>query len=170
MGCDVEGDQDVDCPSRVGGRWLQVAGAAALLLGGCAAPARMPPKSSVESVSAQPSYTPMAFGPAERRAARQVATATMRTYARPGRDPHTWWDALRPHLSAAAQTAYAGTDPAVILARRLTGPAVLTPASLPALARVAVPTDAGSYLLLLSRSPGQPWVVERITPPEAEVR
>ena len=64
-------------------------------------------------------------------------------------------------LSAAAQTAYAGTDPGVIPARRITGPATVTPASLPALARVAVPTDAGIYLVLLSRTPGQPWVVER---------
>lgn len=90
----------------------------------------------------------------------------MRAYARPGRRPHAWWAALRPHLSAAAQAVYAGTDPRQVLARRITGPASLTPACLPAVARVAVPTDAGIYLLLLIRSAGQPWAVERITAPE----
>lgn len=90
----------------------------------------------------------------------------MRAYARPGRSPQAWWAALRPHLSAGAQAAYTGTDPSQVPARRITGPASLTPASLPALARVAVPTDAGIYLVLLTRTPGQQWSVERITPPE----
>lgn len=108
----------------------------------------------------------MAFGHTERAAARRQATDTMRVYAQPDLGANAWWADVSPHLSAAAQTAYAGTDPAVIPARRITGPATVTPASLPALARVAVPTDAGIYLVLLSRTPGQQWVVERITPPE----
>lgn len=90
----------------------------------------------------------------------------MRDYVQTQRHPRTWWTALEPHLSAAARKDYAGTDPATIGAERLTGPATVTPASLPALARVAVPTNTGSYLLLLSRQPGQQWVVERILPPE----
>ena len=108
----------------------------------------------------------MALGPVEREAARRAARATMQAYARPGASPRAWWKQLRPHLSGSAQAAYAGTDPAVIPARAVTGPAALTPASLPALARVAVPTDAGIYLVLLRRSPGQPWAVERIVAPE----
>ena len=90
----------------------------------------------------------------------------MRAYARPDRSPRAWWKQLRPHLSSTAQAAYARTDPAVIPARAVTGPASLTPASLPALARVAVPTDAGIYLVILRRSPGQPWTAERIAAPE----
>ena len=108
----------------------------------------------------------MAFGHTEQVAARGQATETMRAYAQPEVGANAWWAEVSPHLSAAAQTAYAGTDPGVIPARRITGPATVTPASLPALARVAVPTDAGIYLVLLSRTPGQQWVVERITPPE----
>jgi len=118
------------------------------------------------SAQPQPSYSPLTFQAADRAAARQQALAAMRAYARPHRSPKTWWAGLAPHLSAAAQSDYTGTDPSQILAARITGPATLTPASLPALARVAVPTDAGIYLVLLARSPGQGWTVERITPPE----
>ncbi len=91
----------------------------------------------------------------------------MRDYLRTQRSPHAWWAALEPHLSADARRDYAGTDPATIAAARLTGPATVTPASLRSLARVAVPTNNGSYLLLLSPSGGQRWVVERIVAPEA---
>ena len=126
----------------------------------------MPTAGLALPASRQPGYTPLALGPAERAAARRAARATMRAYARPQARPRAWWKQLRPHLSGAAQAAYAGTDPAVIPARAVTGPASLTPASLPALARVAVPTDAGIYLVLLRRSPGQPWTVERIVAPE----
>ena len=90
----------------------------------------------------------------------------MTAYTRTARSPAAWWAALAPHLSAAARADYTGTYPSQVLASRVTGPATLTPASLPALARVAVPTDAGIYLVLLSRSPGHAWTVERITAPE----
>ncbi len=89
---------------------------------------------------------------------------------RTGRRSHAWWAAFEPRLSADARRDYAGTDPATIGAARLAGPATVTPASLSALARVAVPTTTGSYLLLLSPSGGQRWVVERIVAPEAVSR
>ncbi len=94
----------------------------------------------------------------------------MRDYLHTRRRPHAWWAALQPHLSANARRDYAGTDPATIGAARLTGPATVTPASLPALARVTVPTTTGGYLLLLTPSGGQRWVVERIMAPEAVSR
>lgn len=96
-----------------------------------------------------------------------TATAAMTTFARPALDEPTWWAQLRPLLSPAAAAAYAGTDPANVPARSVTGPGTLTDDSSTYLAPVAVPTDVGSYLVLLSRAgQGSPWLVERFTPPE----
>lgn len=125
------------------------------------------PTPGTAPASPPPTYSPLALDDAERSAARRTAAAAMRAYARPDRRPQAWWQALRPHLSASAQLAYAGTDPATIPVRAITGPATLTPASLPAVARVAVPTSNGSYLLLLTRSVHRrDWLVTRIVAPE----
>lgn len=133
----------------------------------CSTPGPVPQQGgAVENHVPQPSYTPLTLGPEEQAAARSQAYAVLRAFARPELGPRAWWKGLRPHLSASAQNDYVGTDPARVPARRITGPARLTPASLPALARVAVPTDAGIYLVLLSRTPGQPWTVQRLTAPE----
>lgn len=137
-----------------------------ILLTGCTPPSTEPagPIGSAAPPSASSDLTLL---PSDRLAARRAATAAMRDYLRTQRSPHAWWAALEPHLSADARRDYAGTDPATIAAARLTGPATVTPASLRSLARVAVPTNNGSYLLLLSPSGGQRWVVERIVAPEA---
>jgi hypothetical protein len=52
--------------------------------------------------------------------------------------------------------------------RGVTGPGHLAPSSTAEVARVAVPTDIGVYLVILSRTGDEPttWRVERITPPE----
>lgn len=92
----------------------------------------------------------------------------MTRYARPHLTAPRWWQGLSPLLSPAARTAYTATDPARITVRTVTGPATLTPSSLPALARVSVPTDVGAYLVVLSRTPHAPgWRVERFLAPEA---
>jgi hypothetical protein len=91
----------------------------------------------------------------------------MTAYARPDLSARAWWAGLRPYLTADAQAAYAGTDPRAITVTGVTGPARLTPASSPSLARVAIPTSAGSYLLLLTRSVHRrDWLVTRIVTPE----
>ena len=91
----------------------------------------------------------------------------MTAYARPDLSARAWWAGLRPYLTADAQTAYAGTDPGAIPVTGVTGPARLTPASSPALARVAIPTRNGSYLLLLTRGVHRrDWLVTRIVAPE----
>ncbi len=136
-----------------------------IALTGCThAPSAPTPFTS--ATTPQPASPASDLSPEDRAAARRVAVAAMRDYLQTQQRPHAWWAALEPHLSAAAREDYAGTDPATIGARRITGPATVTPASLPALARVAVPTDTGSYLLLLGRQPSQQWAVERILPPE----
>ena len=139
-----------------------------LTLAGCGAPGPSGGQVTGAGVPApaHSPYTPLGLGPAERRAARRTGHAALRAYTRPRRTPARWWQGVRPYLSADARLAYAGTDPVTIAARAVIGPARLTPASLPALARVAVPTDTGLYLVLLSRSPGRPWSVERLIAPE----
>jgi hypothetical protein len=62
-----------------------------------------------------------------------------------------------------------GVDPGHVPATRVVGPAVSVPMPTDRLATVRVPTDAGVYEVLLSRSPQQPvWVVERITSPQGQ--
>lgn len=96
-----------------------------------------------------------------------AATAAMSAFAQPAVDETTWWAELAPLLSPAAAAAYAGTDPANVPAQAVTGAARLTDDSSTYLAPVAVPTDVGAYLVLLSREGGgSPWLVERLTPPE----
>lgn len=91
----------------------------------------------------------------------------MSAYARPQAGPARWWRGLSSLLSPAARIAYTGTDPATIPVRSVTGPATMAPSSLPALARVSVPTDVGAYLVVLSRTPQAPgWLVERFVAPE----
>jgi hypothetical protein len=91
----------------------------------------------------------------------------MRAFARPDVASDAWWEELEPLLSPAAAAAYAGTDPANVPARAVTGPARLVGEDSAYLAPVAVPTDVGAYQVLLSRAGhGSPWRVERFTPPE----
>ena len=90
----------------------------------------------------------------------------MTTFTDHRADADSWWADLEPALSAQAAADYAGTDPAAVPARAVTGTAVLVDDSSAYLASVEVPTDAGAYEVLLSRAgAGAPWLVERLTPP-----
>lgn len=103
-----------------------------------------------------------------RAAAVATATAVMTAYARPALDPDTWWGEFSGFLSPAAQQDYQWVQPASIAATTVgPGPAALVDESSVYLARVEVPTDAGTYRVLLSRQDGPtPWLVERVEPPE----
>lgn len=101
----------------------------------------------------------------------QAATAAMTAFARPQLDATRWWAELSPLLTPAAAVAYQGTDPAEVPARAVTAPGALVDDTSTYLAGVQVPTDAGPYLVLLSRDgAGAPWLVERLTPPAAAGR
>ena len=90
----------------------------------------------------------------------------MTAFARPTRPYEDWWADLAPLLSEQAQQDYSFVDPANIPVSALTGDPVLVGESSAFLARVEVPTDAGVYELLLSRTDATaPWVGESITPP-----
>lgn len=105
---------------------------------------------------------------ASRKAATDAATKAMTLFARREVPAQRWLDDLAPLLTPPAAQAYAGTDPAKVPPAKVTGRASITPASVSRLARVAVPTDAGVYLVILSRNATDPrWLIERITPPES---
>ena len=57
-------------------------------------------------------------------------------------------------------------DPAEVPPREITGPGVITDDSSPYLAWVDVPTDVGTYAVLLVRTAADTaWLTERIVPP-----
>lgn len=172
--------------------------ALALLLGACTGPTERPaptgPATSPPAATAprptasagppllEPTATPMdapEAGPtgapapvwddASRASAADLASRAMTAYARPAADPAQWWTDLSALLSPGARGDYQWVDPAAVAATAVTGPARVVEEPSVYLARVAVPTDAGEYVLLLSRQDGPtPWSVERIDPP-AEV-
>ena len=106
------------------------------------------------------------WDPASRAAVSAAAAAALTAFAHPDLSYEQWWTALRPHLSAAAQVDYAYVDPASVPAKAVTGAAQIVDESSAYVAGVQVPTDVGTYTLVLSRVDGTaPWLTERITPP-----
>jgi len=101
------------------------------------------------------------------RDAQATAAAAMQAFARHDLPTPLWWAGLAPLLSPTAVQAYQGVDPVNVPAHQVSGVAYPTgDTGTPYLARVAVPTDAGDYVVLLSRTgQGQRWLVERLTPP-----
>ena len=96
----------------------------------------------------------------------EAAGVALELFARPTLEYAAWWDALAPVLSAQARLDYAGTDPAQVPAGEVTGSPEVLEASSPLVVSVGVPTDVGVYTVVLSRTgAGQPWLVERLTPP-----
>ena len=102
-------------------------------------------------------------------AALAAGAAAVTAFARPDLPAERWWSDLQPLLSPAAVEAYAGTDPAEVPARAVTGPPWQGESDSPYLALTFVPTDVGDYAVLLVRDGGgAPWLVERITLVPAE--
>jgi hypothetical protein len=97
-------------------------------------------------------------------AATTTADTAMRLYARPTIDAGAWIAALDPFLTQNAAATLDGTDPTSIPADSLTGPASVSPASTAEGALVSVPTNAGTYQLLLLRD-ASGWLIDTITPP-----
>lgn len=100
-----------------------------------------------------------------------VAESTMTAFITTEQDPQSWWDAFSATLTADARQLWAYTDPRLVPATELTGPAAVTSAPSSTQVFVTVPTDAGDYALQLVRhvEPGAgqgPWQVQEIRPPE----
>lgn len=104
---------------------------------------------------------------ASRRAAIDTATAAMRAFAQPDLDYDTWWNKLYPLLTQQAQQDYAYVVPANIPVREVTGNGELVDTESAYVGHVEVPTDVGTYTVLVIRADGaSPWLVSRFTPPE----
>lgn len=117
----------------------------------------------------QEPYTVPSWDAESRQSAVDAATAAMRAFARPGLDAKTWWAELEPHLTDQAAQDYAYVDPAAVPARKVTGRAQLVDDTSAYVAVVEVPTNIGAYRLILSRQDaGDPWGVDRFTPPEGQ--
>lgn len=102
-----------------------------------------------------------------RKSAIAAADAAMRAYARPDLGLDAWWAALQPLLDQKATADYAYMDPSRIVASSITGPAVITDESSGYVAYVDVPTNAGTYSLILSRADAEaPWLASRFIVPE----
>jgi uncharacterized protein YceK len=119
-------------------------------------------ESSDDSSSQARPTEPLSAAAATRAAT--TATTLMRLYARPGVDADAWLNALYPFLTQGAAAALAHTDPVTIPAHTVTANPTLLPVSTADGAVVDVPTDAGTYRVLLLRSGGG-WAADQITPP-----
>jgi hypothetical protein len=163
--------------------YLVIVATALLTLGGCGAspsvtttgrptpsgvtsPAVSPTSARPGDSSTQQSQSTRPLSPAAASAAAKTATAVMSFYARPSANAQAWIEGLGPYLSQDAAAAFADTDPATIPAHQVTGTAQVLSASTAGGALIDVPTDAGTYQLLLLKS-GSGWLVDQITPPKS---
>lgn len=117
---------------------------------------------ALEPVGAEPVWDADA-----RSAATGSAVAVVTAFCHSDLSPADWWAALAPTLSEQAQIDYRYVDPANVPAATVTGAAVLADDTSPVVAVVDVPTDLGTFTVILTRAgDGAPWLAERITPPE----
>lgn len=127
------------------------------------APAGVIDEHTGETIQPQPAPT---WDAAAQTAATDAAQTAMTAFARPTLDYDTWWSDLSPLLTQQAQQDYSYVDPANVPASIVTGPGVLVDETSAYVALVEVPTDAGTYTLVLTRdSAAAPWLTSRFTPP-----
>lgn len=117
-----------------------------------------------ETITARPVPT---WDEQSRAAAVEAAQAAMNAFARPSLDYTTWWAELSPLLTQQAQQDYSYVDPANVPATAVTGPGTVVDETSAYVASVEVPTDVGTYTLVLTRADAaSPWLASRFTPPE----
>lgn len=97
----------------------------------------------------------------------KAAETAMKAFARPSLDQKTWWADVQPLLTQQASADYSYVQPASIPANKVTGAGKLVDDSSAYVGVVEVPSNAGTYTLILNRSAANaPWKVSRFTPPE----
>lgn len=100
----------------------------------------------------------------------EAASAFMKAFARPtSAGSAQWWERVRPLLSVQARQDFLGADPTQVPFTRITGSASRVEledaeGSQGLVVLVAVPTDAGLYVVHLVPGP-RGWLVSRVTAP-----
>lgn len=107
---------------------------------------------------------------ASRGSAARAGSAVVARFARPVRgDGRQWWAALEPLLTPRARVDFASVDPRNVPLTAVTGRAHLVDESSAYVAKVMVPTDAGAYLVVLSRTgAGAAWLADDLVPPDRQ--
>lgn len=105
---------------------------------------------------------------ASRAAAITHADAVMVAFAQPTLAYEAWWAQLSPLMSPEGQEKYSAVDPANIPVSQVLGSGMSVDEFTPYIARIAIPTDVGTYVVVLSRESADPasWRGETITPPQ----
>lgn len=112
-------------------------------------------------------HAPATWSEADRQEVVAAAEQALATFGRPQLPYDVWWAELEPLLSQKAAQDYANVDPANVPVQLITGPGKIVDDTSAYVAQVAVPTNAGEYILLMMRKQGgDPWLVERFQPPE----
>jgi len=107
-----------------------------------------------------------AWDDAQRSKAVAAAEKALTAFARPDLSSTDWWAALSPLLTPQAQLDYQSVDPANIPAHKVTGAGTIVDESSTYVVSIAVPSDAGTYTIILTRRDGaSPWLASRFTPP-----
>lgn len=128
------------------------------------APAGAIDEDTGETITARPVPT---WDQQSRAAVVEAAQTAMAAFARPSLDYDTWWAELSPLLTQQAQQDYSYVDPANVPAAAVTGTGTLVDETSAYVANVQVPTDVGTYTLVLTRvDAASPWLASRFTPPE----
>lgn len=93
------------------------------------------------------------------------ATGFVAAWARPDLPGGQWWAGISGFVATSAAAGFRSTDPTMVPATAVTGPAAVVGTATGAQVSVAVPTDAGTQLVTLARSSDQsPWLVTAIAP------
>lgn len=113
-----------------------------------------------------PTEAPPEWDEAAQREAADRAVAFMRAFARPDLSAEEWHAGIAGFMSDQGAEMFAYVDPANVPASQVTGePEVLEEESTGTLAQLHVPTDAGTYLVTLTRvNQGDQWLVEYADP------
>lgn len=126
------------------------------------APENVAPSDNVDDGTVAPAPTANAAAQSD---ALQAAVKVMTTFAQPQLSASAWMQQMTPLLSQSGATAYEGTDPSQIPVHQVTGGPTLVDGATDVALIVRVPTDAGDYLVSLSRtSSSGKWLADRIRP------
>lgn len=104
-----------------------------------------------------------------RRAAVKAGEQAMALFARPSLDKDTWWDEISPLMTDTARDYYAYVEPSSIPASKVTGSGELVDDTSAYLAYVDVPTDAGTFSVIMNRADADSdWKIARYVFPEQD--